>query len=125
MSPRLKKPCAAPGCPTLIDHGTAYCDGHQNKAWKPYDRQRGTSTERGYDARWRKVRDAKLRRDPLCERCEDLGRTRAADLVHHIVPVEQAPHLRLADSNLQSLCVPCHQQIHAEMERTKGDGHAA
>jgi 5-methylcytosine-specific restriction endonuclease McrA len=35
-----------------------------------------------------------------------------AVLVHHIVPVEQSPALRLAVENLQALCRDCHEELH-------------
>jgi len=46
--------------------------------------------------------------EPLCRHCLREGRVTAATLVDHIVPLSQAPDLRLLRSNLQSLCARCH-----------------
>jgi len=75
---------------------------------KQSDRDRGTSAERGYDRRWRKVRAVKLRKHPLCERCLKDGKTRAADLVHH---KDRNPKNNRWN-NLESLCVSCHDIEH-------------
>lgn len=72
---------------------------------------RGTSDWRGYDSTWRKVRRMVLANEPLCRRCNQLGITKAADMVHHQVPVKAAPHLRLVMANLEPLCWSCHQKI--------------
>lgn len=37
--------------------------------------------------RWRRLRRAKLSRDPLCEDCKAKGIIRAATEVHHVTPV--------------------------------------
>lgn len=71
---------------------------------------RGSASSRGYDRKWRRVRAAKLRADPLCEHCTREGRVRAATEVDHIIPIEQRPDLRLDWDNLQSLCNPCHER---------------
>jgi 5-methylcytosine-specific restriction protein A len=44
----------------------------------------------------------------LCRACLFIGRLTAATLVDHIVPISQAPDLRLVRSNLQALCASCH-----------------
>lgn len=72
-----------------------------------------------YNSReWKELRIAKLRRQPLCERCLSQGRYVSAHVVHHIIPIETAHTMadmkRLAFdfSNLQSLCDQCHNDIH-------------
>ena len=70
------------------------------------DARRGTPYERGYDPRWRDIRDAFLKDHPICEHC---GGT--ATLVHH--------RKRIRDggtndySNLIALCASCHGKYHA------------
>lgn len=107
------KPCKKPGCRKLIKDGR-FCEEHQKQFKKEYDQGRGTSGERGYDATWRKVRDMKLKTDPLCEDCMGRGKVKEAVLVHHIKPVKDYPELRLVFSNLRSLCDDCHEEIHAK-----------
>src|SRR5262249_12696601 len=57
---------------------------------------------RPYDYRWKKVRLRILARDGY--QCYVLGCTIPATQVDHIVPVTEAPHLRLEPSNLRSSC---------------------
>ena len=67
---------------------------------------------------WRELRNAKLDANPICERCYAEGYYTAACIVHHIVPVEQGRteeecrQLAYNWSNLQSLCLRCHHEIH-------------
>lgn len=54
--------------------------------------------------------------EPLCRYCLRQGRVEAATCVDHIVPISQAPDLRLVRSNLQALCASCHtRKTRAEM----------
>jgi len=70
---------------------------------------------RGYDYRWFKVRNLKAKINPLCEICEQQDIDTPLDVVHHIVPIEQAPELRLVMSNLQSLCWLHHEAVHGRV----------
>ena len=84
---------------------------HQRKA--DLDKHRRTPAERGYDAAWRRVRAAFLREHPLCE-CDDCragaNRITPATVVDHIVPIEEAPGLRLVWSNLRAMAKACHDR---------------
>ena len=119
MPNKSARPCPGKGprrnhCPNLIK-GTERlcpaCQPYEKAEVKRYDDERGNSGDRGYDASWRKVRDVKLAHDPLCERCLQQGRDKAASMVHHIKPVIECPELRLQMTNLMSLCNPCHEEI--------------
>jgi len=94
--------CAAPGCGALVRKGR--CPAHALQR----NRERGSSTERGYDSDWRKVREVKLSMEPLCHDCMDRGRVTPANEVHHIEKFRNRPELRLKLENLMSLCGPCH-----------------
>ena len=84
---------------------------------------RRPSSQRGYDAAWRRLRRLKLRSDPLCEDCYRMGRVTPATMVHHVVTIEQAPDIRLAWDNLMSLCEACHDVRHSgEQHQVKGCG---
>jgi len=65
---------------------------------------------------WRRKREAILRRDEyLCQECKRYGKTTSAKIVHHIIPFEQRPDLKLHGDNLISLCFTCHEQMHNKM----------
>ena len=78
-----------------------------------HDERRGTAAERGYDARWVKVRLLHLSSEPLCRLCAAQGRVTAADLVDHILPIADGGAV-LDEDNLQSLCRRCHDAKTAE-----------
>ena len=113
--------CPKRGCEQLIDISKRYCDKHtKSKAddIKQYDRDRGTSTQRGYDSTWAKVRLIKLARDPLCEDCLKLNPPviEPAYEAHHIVKIKDDSSKRLDIDNLLSLC-----KTHHSMRTFKGE----
>lgn len=78
------------------------------------DRGRKHAAARGYDRAWTKLRDYHLRNvEPLCRICNQQGRTTAAEVVDHIVPIVIDATRRLDPTNLRSLCVPHHAQVTA------------
>lgn len=110
--------CNHPGCNELTTH--RYCDKHtqeheaeQKKANARYDKERGSSTSRGYDELWRKVRLSYLKAHPLCELCDKEGKITPAVLVHHIKPIDEGGD-RLRRENLQALCNDHHEGIHGK-----------
>jgi 5-methylcytosine-specific restriction enzyme A len=80
------------------------------------DADRPTSTDRGYDADWRRLREAHLARQPLCVECERQGVMNAGskERPNHVDHVRRhnGPRcpLRLDPSNLQTLCHSCHSR---------------
>jgi|WetSurMetagenome_2_1015567.scaffolds.fasta_scaffold323350_3 5-methylcytosine-specific restriction endonuclease McrA len=72
-------------------------------------------------SKWRKLRLVKLHEQPLCERCEELGKVTPATEVHHVIPVETAHNdkemegLAYNINNLMSVCHSCHKAIHQEL----------
>ena len=56
---------------------------------------------------WRRVRDLKLRMNPLCESPDC---TEVATHVHHVEPRKARPDLAYDLDNLQALCQPCHNR---------------
>lgn len=100
-------PCSVPGCPQIaVQQGR--CAEHQRV--RPPAKPRPSSTARGYDRKWRRVRAMFLRRHPACELCGG-----EATEVHHMVPLaEGGTH---AWANLQPLCKRCHSRV------TAGGGH--
>jgi len=83
----------------------------------PYHRLRGRPRERrpsarrrGYTRRWERARRAFLAAHPLCAECLRQGRTRAADVVDHIVPHRGDMRLFWDMDNWQALCKRCHDR---------------
>ena len=112
---RARRPCLHGGCGAVAGE-SRYCEKHagDSAASRPYDRWRGSSTSRGYDADWRRVRLQALERDKhLCQACLERKVLTLATEVHHKIPIEIAPHLRLDLDNLVSLCKPDHSAITA------------
>ena len=122
MPIRPSKPCKYSGCPGLTREPNGFCDEHQQyaddqkqKQQKRYDKGRGSSSSRGYDVYWQKVRLAVKERDSwlcVCKRCKAMGRiipVTKSDPVHHILPVETHPELRLLIENCESHSFKCHE----------------
>lgn len=64
---------------------------------------------------WKKKRRQVLRRDNNeCQACKRRGGYSRATTVHHIKHLDKFPQLALVDSNLESLCSPCHNVEHPE-----------
>lgn len=95
-------PCTSPGCAGRATHH-GRCERHARLQQQQYDRARGSSAQRGYDAAWRQRRTAYLRRHPSCVVCG----APATD-VDHIVPRRQGGID--AEANLQALCHQCHSR---------------
>lgn len=72
--------------------------------------KRASSTQRGYDARWRKARAAYLVLHPVCVVCERRGRVVAATEVDHIKAHKGNDALFWDELNWQALCKPCHSE---------------
>jgi len=74
--------------------------------WKPPSVSKGRSP---YDERWKRIRAQTLQAEPLCRLCLAAGRTVAATIVDHIVPLaDGGTH---ATANLQPLCKRCHDAV--------------
>lgn len=67
---------------------------------------RGSSSARGYGARWRRLRAMVLSQEPLCRACLERGATTPATDVDHIRPRRLGGTDRR--DNLQALCHACH-----------------
>lgn len=80
-----------------------------------------------HTAAWKRAREQALRRDRgMCRDCMARfeggagKRPHRAEMVHHIIPIDQRPDLALTLSNLVSLCNECHARRHPEKGRTGG-----
>ena len=90
-SPRI--PCTVPGCPR-------FGAGKRESYGRCAQHTRPSSSKRGYDAAWQTTRARVLAANPVCP-CGE----RATD-VDHILSRRQGGTDH--ESNLQSLCHPCH-----------------
>ena len=100
----LKPPraCSSPGCPALTRK--RFCEPHDQEDSRRRDAERGSSAERGYGARWQRLRAFVLKRHPVCKGCDRAPATE----VDHIVPKAQGGGDEA--ENLQGLCKPCHSR---------------
>lgn len=122
--PVLVKPCAR--CRKLIPYGRSYCDPCGSAVIAEREessRKRKKANDRAYNAKrdpkylrfyasgdWKRLSRAKM--DSAGYRCEGCGAIAAE--VHHIKPI-QTPEgwsLRLDWSNLEAVCINCHNKRH-------------
>src|SRR3990167_645716 len=120
------KTCHTPRCPTLTRD--RYCPPcatrHAAITNQAYDADRGTASQRGYGSRWRRYRTWFLAQYPLCgmrpaiaqhpstwSRCLQEGRSVAASVVDHTVPITGPTDPRFFDPlEHEALCKPCHDR---------------
>ena len=89
----LPRPCA--GCGRVV-RASRCVDCQRVK-----ERQRPTRTQRGYDYSWNKLSKQLRQQQPFCS---IPGCTNKDLTVDHIIPLSEAPYLRLEISNLKVLC---------------------
>lgn len=66
---------------------------------------------------WKAVRKKARARDNFeCQICKSKGKYHRVENVHHLKEVRTHPHLALTLSNLQSLCIRCHNEVHERLE---------
>lgn len=107
MPQALARACHVMGCPQ-----THPCSAHPPRqrtrrssiSQRDYDQQRGSAASRGYDSRWRRAREAYLRKHPLCVSCKARGLTTAARVVDHIEPHRGDMKKFWDSTNWQALC---------------------
>lgn len=107
MPTMIKRPCSQPGCPGIAMQG-GRCAQHRRVVVRQYDAQRGTPSERGYDADWRKIRSQVLAAQPYCGNRRAHRYPELATDVDHIVPLNKGGTNDI--ENLQPLCHACHSR---------------
>ncbi|MFN3375229.1 MAG: HNH endonuclease [Burkholderiaceae bacterium] len=107
------RPCTHPGCGVLVRDGTGRCPKHPKPQWaKPI-----TATKRMTGRKLQAARAALFAREPLCAECQRNGRVTLAAHRDHIVPLAEGG--ADDDSNVQGLCVDCHD-AKSKAERARG-----
>jgi len=107
MTKRSARICVHPGCPNIVrTPGVSRCPLHQAEYERTHDARRPSASQRGYDSRWKAVRDKFLADHPFCEMCGA-----PAEIAHHVIRkrvggVDEG-------ANLVALCKQCHGQHHA------------
>lgn len=116
-------------CKKIIIHPAVYCDDclkkvseeqqdNKRKNDKEYNKKREPKYKTFYNSKeWTTLKEKKLQDTQYrCERCGKL-----AEEVHHIKPI-QTPEgwvLRLEYTNLESLCIMCHNYRHKRFQKKK------
>lgn len=83
-----------------------------------YNKYRRTSVKTYDTTRWKRVRRNFLYKNPLCEECLKVGIIKAAELVHHRIPIKNGG-AEYDYSNLEAICHECHNRIHRQMKKEK------
>ena len=114
MPHRLPHPCPVTGCPALVASGQRFCPAHADRErgeHRAYAERRTDDAEQDFyrSAQWKRLRAWQLRREPLCEECAKQGQVVPATVVDHRTPIKQGG-ARLDPDNLQSICIPHHNQ---------------
>jgi 5-methylcytosine-specific restriction protein A len=107
MPYKPRKPCFFPGCSELVPADERFCALHKKQDQKQYDKQRGSSSQRGYGARWRRYRIRYLMEHPLCINFEECHNV--TTVVDHIVPVNKGGTF-WNPANHQPMCKNCHDR---------------
>jgi len=94
-------------CGAVMDARGKSCD----KCGRGKQRASVSTTEAGYDGAWKRLSVRFRQENPLCEECKKRGIATEAQEVHHVIPITEAPWLRLELNNLMALCVACHRAV--------------
>lgn len=121
MPYRLAIPCRKQGCPLLTSDESGYCEQHRKEAQRQQDKDRPSSSERGYNRRWQGASRRFLREHPLCAECASNGKVVAAEVVDHIKAAKGNKELFWNESNWQSLCKECHDRKTASEDGAFGN----
>ena len=109
----MASPCKQYGCPNHVTNKgqRGYCDDHADQRvtsnWQKRTYEAGSTTKRGYGSVWVKLRKVILERDKhLCQACKRNGLAKRGWHVDHII--SKAKGGTDEQTNLQTLCEPCH-----------------
>jgi 5-methylcytosine-specific restriction endonuclease McrA len=115
MPSRARSICRATRCNKLIK-SPGYCEDHQHLAnpFKRLDKKKTPEAKKFYSSyKWTMASKRHRIKSPLCMECARGGITKAAQMVHHIIEVQDLWKQGLNpldDKYLESLCNNCHQK---------------
>ena len=98
--------CKYPLCSNKAEKGSSYCNIHR----EIMATHRLTPSQRGYNYKWKKFREEYLKRNPFCVECIKKGKLTQAKVVDHIIPHKGDERLFWDESNMQALCIRCHNK---------------
>ncbi len=114
----MRKVCAQAGC--RVRTNKRHCPECQN-VHKQRSKNRSKITARKSSAKddpkyavfyssqaWKRLREYKIRKSPLCQECEQNGFTRCGYDVDHVIEIKDDFSRRLDVTNLRTLCRACH-----------------
>ena len=80
--------------------------GHLPDPRKAYEADASRAADRAFykSPAWRSCREAVLAANPVCNECRRVP----AEQVHHRLERRDRPDLAFTASNLEALCLPCH-----------------
>jgi 5-methylcytosine-specific restriction enzyme A len=102
----LPRFCNKTGCRNFKLVGRPYCKEHAAQQQKEERARRGPTKARGYGDQHRKVRLQVLSRDPVCRICGNAPSV----VADHIVRFREDGGQQWDTSNLQCICISCHNQ---------------
>ncbi len=110
MPTRAKRACLEAGC---LGYAEAFgrCEAHAAPIRARIQaRDRSGEAGRGFyfTTRWKRLRAAVLRAEPLCRHCVAVNRPEPATDVDHVIRHAGDPWRFWAPGNLQPLCARCH-----------------
>lgn len=110
----MPKPPRLCSCGAIVPHGVLCpCQiARQLERKRRFDRTRPTSSARGYNSEWRKLRAEFLRLHQTCAFCGG-----DAQVVDHIQRHHANVALVMNWNNLQALCKRCHDSAKQRSER--------
>lgn len=101
----------------LVPRGQSRCGPCEARVQRQDVQHRGSSTARGYDSSWRRLRAAYAAQHHWCEDCLANDKRVPTAIVDHVQPHRGDEALRLDWNNLRALCRGCHSR------KTAKEGH--
>lgn len=103
MPDKPQRPCRKFGCGKLVK-GDGWCDAHRPE---PFTGCADRNRKRTFTGRpLQRLRQSWFKHSPLCVECLSQGRTAAAQVLDHIIPLHAGGLDDIA--NMQGLCIQCH-----------------